>query len=260
MLIDTHCHLDLPPLLERLDLLLDEAGAAGVTQWIVPSVSPDNWQRIADLSARYPSVRPAFGIHPKHAAEVRPEQIHQLESIATQGVAIGEIGLDASYGNLEQQAVIFREQLRIARRHRLPVLIHCRNAIGRVLDMLREEGAAEFGGIMHAFSGSVESARECIKLGFAISISGTVTRSNAVRPVRLARELSLCDLVIETDAPDLTPVSRQAAYNQPAWLLDVACTLAGIRGCTLNEIAEMTSSTAYRVIPGLTRPSEIVMI
>jgi TatD DNase family protein len=251
MLIDTHCHLDLPPLLEQLDLLLDEARTAGVTQWIVPSVAPGNWQRIADLGVRYQALRPAFGIHPLQIAEVQPEHLQQLDRIAPQGVAIGEIGLDAGSGNLEQQTVLFREQLRIARRHRLPVLIHCRHAIGRTIALLREEGAAEFGGIMHAFSGSVESARECIKLGFAIAISGTVTRPDTVRPVRLARELSLRDLVIETDAPDLTPASHQPAPNRPAWLIDVATALAEIRGCTLREIAEETSSTAYRVIPGL---------
>lgn len=251
MLIDTHCHLDLPPLLEQLDQLLNEAYAVGVTQWIVPSVSPDNWLRIADVCVRYPSLRPAYGIHPKHAAESQPDQMQHLDSIASQGVAIGEIGLDASYGNLELQAALFREQLRIAQRHRLPVLIHCRNAIGRTIEILREEGAAELGGIMHAFSGSVESARDCIKMGFAISLSGTLTRPNAVRPVRLARELSLCDLVIETDAPDLTPASRQPALNRPAWLLDVAMTLADIRGCTLHEIATATSATVQKVVPGL---------
>ena len=251
MLIDTHCHLDLPPLSDQLDLLLDEARAAGVTQWIVPSVSPDNWQRIADVCTRHQALRPAFGIHPKHAAELHPELLLQLAKIAPQGVAIGEIGLDASYGNLEQQTILFREQLRIARCHRLPVLVHCRNAIGRTIEILREEGAAEFGGIMHAFSGSVESARDCIKLGFAISLSGTLTRPNAVRPVRLARELSLSDLVIETDAPDLTPASRQPAQNRPAWLLDVALALADIRGCSINEVAAETSAAAHRAIPGI---------
>lgn len=251
MLIDTHCHLDLPPLLEQVDLLLEEARGVGITQWIVPSVSPDSWQRIIDLCCRHPALRPAFGIHPKHAAEISPAQLQQLESIASRGVAIGEIGLDVTFGNPDQQAMLFRTQLRIAHRHSLPVLVHCRNAIGKMIEILREERAEAFGGIMHAFSGSVESARECIKLGFAISLSGTLTRPNAVRSVRLARELPLCDLVIETDAPDLTPANRLSACNRPAWLLDVASTLAVIRGCTLAEITETTSATARRIITRL---------
>lgn len=251
MLIDTHCHLDLPPLFDQLALQLAEARAVGISRWILPSVSPDNWQTIADLSLSYHGLRPAYGIHPMFAAKIAPEHLQQLDRIASQGVAIGEIGLDASYGNLEQQSVLFREQLRIARRHRLPVLIHCRNAIGPTITILREEGAAEFGGIMHAFSGSVESAHDCIKIGFVISLSATLTRPNAVHPLRLARQLPLCQLVIETDAPDLTPFNRRPAPNRPVWLLDVAEALASVRGCSLSQIAEVTSATACRVIPGL---------
>ncbi len=251
MLIDTHCHLDLPPLSEQLELLLDEACAVGVMQWIVPSIGPENWQRIACLCANWPFLRPAYGIHPMCAAAVLPDQLQELERLAPAAVAIGEIGLDGLLGNLEQQEALFREQLRIARRYQLPVLVHCRKSIDRTIKILKEEGSDQYGGIMHAFSGSVESARECIRLGFAISLSATLLHPDAVRPARLARELPLSSLVLETDAPDLAPANRQPAFNRPAWLLDVALALAAIRGCTLDEITEATSATARRVIPGL---------
>jgi len=251
MLIDTHCHLDLPPLIDQLDELLTEARAVGITKWIVPAVHPDGWQRISELAREYQDLRPAYGIHPLHAVDATAEQLKQLKVLAPTAVAIGEIGLDASYGNLDKQEALFRVQLRIARLHQLPVLIHCRKAIGRTLAILHEEQADQIGGIMHAFSGSLESARECIKLGFVISLSATLTRSTAVRPALLAGQLPLNQLVLETDAPDLPPSGHQGCFNRLAWLHETACKLAAIKGMTITEIARQTTATAQRVIPKL---------
>lgn len=251
MLIDTHCHLDLPPLVDQLDQLLAEARAAGITKWVVPTVHPDGWQHISELTKQHPDLRPAYGIHPLHTANATAEQLQQLKQLAPEGVAIGEIGLDTTYGNLDKQEALFREQLRIARQHGLPVLIHCRRAIGRTLAILQEEQADQIGGIMHAFSGSLESARECIRLGFVISLSATLTRSTAVRPTLLAGQLPLNQLVLETDAPDLPPSDHQGCFNRPAWLQETACKLAAIKGMTITEIARETTATAQRVIPKL---------
>ncbi|MDD2500958.1 MAG: TatD family hydrolase [Geobacter sp.] len=251
MLLDTHCHLDLPPLVDQLDELLMEARAAGVSKWIVPAVHPDGWQRISELAKSDPNLRPAYGIHPLHAAIATTEQLEQLMQLAPEGVAVGEIGLDTTYGNLDKQEALFREQLRIARHHQLPVLIHCRKAIGRTLKILREEYTGQAGGIMHAFSGSLESARDFIMLGFVISLSATLTRSNAVRPLRLATHLPLDQLVIETDAPDLSPSDHPDTPNRPAWLSETALKLATIKATTLTEIARQTTATAQRVIPKL---------
>jgi len=251
MLIDTHCHLDLPPLIDQLDELLMEARAVGVSKWIVPAVHPNGWQRISELAKRDPTLRPAYGIHPLHAANATAEQLKQLMQLAPEGVAIGEIGLDMTYGNLDKQEVLFREQLRIARHHQLPVLIHCRKAVGRTLAILREEFAGQAGGIMHAFSGSLESARDFIRLGFVISLSATLTRSNSVRPLRLATHLPLDQLVLETDAPDLSPSDHPDTPNRPAWLSETALKLATIKATTITEIARQTTATALRVIPKL---------
>ncbi|MGE0918277.1 TatD family hydrolase [Trichlorobacter lovleyi] len=251
MLIDTHCHLDLPPLFEQLDELLAEARAVGVAKWVVPSVHPDGWQRIAELAAQHPALRPAYGIHPLHADNVTAQHLQLLRQLAPAGIAIGEIGLDASYGNLEQQEALFREQLRIARLYGLPVLIHCRKAIGRTVAILREERADQVGGIMHAFSGSLESARECIKLGFVLSLSATLTWSNAVRPLQLAAQLPLEQLVLETDAPDLPPSAHPGCPNRPAWLHETASRLAAIKGISVAEVACRTTATALRILPQL---------
>lgn len=251
MLIDTHCHLDLPPLFEQLDELLAEARSVGVTKWVVPSVHPDGWQRIAELAEQHPALRPAYGIHPLHADNVTTQHLQLLRQLAPAGIAIGEIGLDASYGNLEQQEALFREQLRIARYYRLPVLIHCRKAIGRTLAILHDEKADQIGGIMHAFSGSLESAREYIQLGFAISLSATLTWSNAIRPQRLATQLPLEQLVLETDAPDLPPSTHPGCPNRPAWLHETASKLAAIKGISAAEVMRRTTATAQRILPRL---------
>lgn len=251
MLIDTHCHLDQPPLLDQLESLLQEAHAVGVSRWLVPSLHPDGWEQLAALSRRFPAIRPAYGIHPQFAGNTTNSHLQYLDQLAPSGVAIGEIGLDATYGESPQQERLFREQIRIARRHGLPLLIHCRKAIGRTLAILREEQADEVGGIMHAFSGSLESAHQCIRLGFVLSICGSITRSNAVRPRRLASNLPLEQLVVETDAPDMTPERYRGQYNRPAWLLEVVAALADARGCPIAGVISATAATTQRVIPKL---------
>lgn len=244
MLIDTHCHLDCEPLSGQLPQLLEEAQACGISQWVVPAIRPAGWQGVMELCRRFPAALPMVGIHPMAWVEATEDQLSRLDQLAPQAVAIGEIGLDSRLGELAAQETCFREQLRIARRHGLPVLIHCRGAIGRTLAILQQERADQLGGIMHAFSGSLESAREFIRLGFAISISATITYQGAVRPLRLARELPLSQLVLESDAPDLPPQAHRGSYNRPAWLLETARALAALKQMPLDELAAVTSATA----------------
>lgn len=190
-LIDSHCHLDLEPLRSELASIMAEAVTAGVQRFVVPGVHPDGWSGISALAVADPRIMPAYGIHPMHAGCTSAEVLERLVDLAAHAVAIGEIGLDPAYRvSLEQQEQVFREQLRIAVKCGLPVLVHCRRAFQRVARILREERADQVGGIMHAFSGSLEMAQEFTALGFAISISGTVTWHNAVKPLRVARSLS----------------------------------------------------------------------
>ena len=230
-LIDTHCHLDLEPLYQRLAAVVSDAHLAGVTHFVVPGVHPDGWERMASLAREHESIFPAFGIHPMHADLADDSSLARLAALSSGGVAIGEIGLDPSYtAAMECQERAFREQLRLAVSLGLPVLIHCRRAFQRTLRILQEEGARHVGGIIHAFSGSTETAREFIRLGFAISISGMVTRDNSVRLARVVSELPLEDLVLETDAPDLPPQRYKGQPNQPAYLMDTLHAVARIKG------------------------------
>jgi TatD DNase family protein len=166
--------------------------------------------------------------------------LSRLASMAGQGVAIGEIGLDPEYViPLEFQERAFREQLRLAVTMGLPVLIHCRRAFQRTLRILQQEGAGRVGGIMHAYSGSPEMAREFIRLGFAISISGMVTRDRSLRLRKVVESLPLDDLVLETDAPDLTPQCYRGTPNQPAYLTETLSAVACIKGVALGEAARL---------------------
>jgi TatD DNase family protein len=149
---------------------------------------------------------------------------------------------------LETQERAFREQLRLAVSLGLPVLVHCRKAFQRTLQILQDEGARNVGGIMHAFSGSAEMAREFIRLGFAISISGMVTRDNSVRLQRLVRELPLESLVLETDAPDLTPQCYRGQPNQPAYLLETLKAVARIKGVTGIGAAQITRDRSFTAL------------
>jgi TatD DNase family protein len=248
-LIDTHCHLDLEPLSLCPAAVVADARLAGVTHFVVPGVHPDGWERIACLAREHEGIFPAFGIHPMHAGTADACSLSRLAVLASSGVAIGEIGLDPSYTvSMECQERAFREQLRLAVSLGLPVLIHCRRAFQQTLQILQQEGARRVGGIMHAFSGSSEMAREFIRLGFAISISGMVTRDNSVRLPRVVQELPLEALVLETDAPDMTPQRYRGQANQPAYLVETLHAVARIKGVEAVDAARFCRARSIAVL------------
>lgn len=248
-MIDTHCHLDFEPLCLSLPELLTEARRAGVTGWVVPGVHPAEWGRIARVAGENDGAMAAYGIHPMHAELADDDTLAKLAAIAADGVAIGEVGLDAACAvpqELQEQA--FRAQIRLAVELGLPLLVHCRSLFQRALQLLREEGAGRVGGIMHAFSGSPEMAREFIRIGFAVSLAGSATWPGARRPVRLAREVPLEWLVLETDAPDLAPHRFRGQANRPAWLAEVLVAVAGIRGMIVTDLALATAENTRRIL------------
>lgn len=250
MLIDTHCHLDDTTLFDRLPEIIGRARQSGIDRFIVPAVAPEGWSRIDDLAHMSIGIFPAFGIHPMHAGSCNDKVMAELELFANKGIAIGEIGLDYLLSEVprEQQLSAFRSQMRLAVGMGLPVLIHCRKAFRDILCIMEEEDAAKVGGIMHAFSGSPEIARECIHMGFAISVAGPITYLNAVRPVDLARKIPLEHLVLETDSPDMTPEPFRGLPNEPAYLVETAKKLALIKGVSLEEVAEFTTRNAESLL------------
>ena len=248
-MLDSHCHLDFEPLISDLPLILQEARDAGIGGFILPGVHPDGWQTMQKLASVFPQIAPAFGVHPMYAATADEQTLDRLSAIAADGIAIGEIGLDTSCTvSLSIQETAFREQIRLAHKAGLPLLIHCRQAFLRTLQLLKEERADLLGGIMHSFSGSPEMAREFIRLGFAISLSGSVTWCNAVKPPRLVRELPLEHLVLESDAPDMAPQRYRSCINRPVWIKETALRVAEIKGIPLEEVVAATTATVQQVL------------
>jgi TatD DNase family protein len=248
MLIDTHIHLDY---LADLPRALAAARAHGINSWVVPGVDPAGWPHLQAAVAATPGAWAAPGVHPRAAANWRPELAEALLALATapRAVAVGEVGLDrrAAVAPAIQEEV-FRQMISLARASGRPLLLHCRGATGRLLELLRSEGAAAVGGIAHAFSGSIETARQLIGLGFALGIGGVVTFPEARRLSEVVRAVPAEWLVLESDAPDLPPHPHRGAENRPEWLNLIAARVAALRGWSREETARTTSANARRVL------------
>ena len=249
--IDTHCHLDAAEFDADRDAEYARAIAAGVTTHIVPSVTRDNFAAVAATCHRYPGCLPAWGLHPMYIATHRPEHLVDLREqiVAQRPVAIGEIGLDFFVSGLDHatQEHYYVEQLKIARDFDLPVLLHCRKSIDALLKHLRQIKLP--GGIAHAFNGSAQQAAEFIKLGFKLGFGGAFTWPRANHLRRLAVDLPLESIVLETDSPDMPPVWVGQGRNAPGELPRIAAELAQLRGMTIEDIAKATTLNARNVLP-----------
>ncbi|WP_153111965.1 TatD family hydrolase [Propionivibrio limicola] len=251
MLIDTHCHLDAPEFDTDRDTVLHSAQHAGVSAIIIPAVAPTNFAAVRDCCQRYPGCYPAYGIHPLYVAQAGANGlIHTREWLRdelaspTPPLAVGEIGLDFYVPGTDaaSQELFFVEQLKIAREFDLPVLLHVRRAVDHVLKCLRKTGLRR--GIAHAFNGSRQQADEFIRLGFKLGFGGAMTFPGSTRIRRLAAELPIESIVLETDAPDMPPCWLDRQRNSPVELAKIAETLAELRQTSLSEIAEATSRTS----------------
>ncbi len=236
-LFDTHCHLD-----KCSDGALEDAVAAGVQRLVVPSIGRDSWARVVELAAS-PHVLCALGIHPEAL-----DDLDGLEGALRGGnaVAVGEIGLDRRLPHWDRQRVQFRAQLRIADACGLPVLVHCVRAHDALVAELRDV-RAQVPIVLHAYSGSAELVPVYAKLGCYFSFAGTVTWSGSRRGPKACAAVPAQRLLIETDAPYLSPQSRRGVPSAPAWLPEIAAAVAVIRGVDLAAIAAVTTANAERV-------------
>lgn len=239
-LIDTHCHLDAPEFAGRTDAVVGAARAAGVGQLLVPAVSQATFSSTLAMRARY-GCWVALGLHPIYLDQHLDSHLDDLDRALAlhQPDAVGEIGLDFYQPELDpaRQERLFVEQLRLARQHGLPVILHVRRAQDRVLKYLRQVRVE--GGIAHAFNGSLQQAEAFIALGFRLGFGGAMTYSGSQRIRRLAATLPADALVLETDAPDIRPEWAQTEPNTPANLPRFLTLLAGLRGETEEKLCRI---------------------
>lgn len=249
MLIDTHIHLDAAEFDADRDDLVSAARKAGIERFIVPGVDRASFERVRTLSARYPCVRHALGIHPLFVEQADVSALDVLETLLAAGdaIAVGEIGLDRfiTDGDPERQALFYVAQLKLARRFGLPVILHVRRAIDPILKQLRRIEVK--GGIAHAFNGSRQQADIFLAMGFKLGFGGAMTFSGSGRIRRLAAELPLEAIVLETDAPDMAPAWANGARNDPVNLRRYAQELAALRGISEDEVESTTTRNAESV-------------
>ncbi|UVJ43328.1 TatD family hydrolase [Pseudomonas sp. LS1212] len=250
-LIDTHTHLDFPDFDVDRPALLANARAQGVERIVVLGVYQSNWQRVWDLVQSDPQLYAAFGLHPVYLDEHRPADLTELSDWLTrlkehrQLCAVGEFGLDYYLPSLdrERQQALFEAQLQLAADFHLPALLHVRRSHARVIASLKQF-RLQRGGIIHAFAGSAEEAREYIKLGFKLGLGGAATWPQALRMHKVIAALPLDSVVLETDAPDMAPAMFAGLRNSPEHLPQIAQALAGLMGITASELAAATTRNA----------------
>nr|WP_290127732.1 TatD family hydrolase [Enterobacter roggenkampii] len=240
--VDTHCHFDFPPFTGDEEQSIAKAAEAGVQAIIVPSVEAAYFSRVLDLSTRHPALYAALGLHPIVIERHRNEDIERLDEIVqTAGdklVAIGEIGLDLyrEDPHFERQQTILDAQLRLAKRHDLPVILHSRRTHDKLAMHLKRIDLPRKG-VVHGFSGSLQQAQRFIALGYKIGVGGTITYQRASKTRDVMAQLPLSALLLETDAPDMPLNGFQGQPNRPEQAARVFATLCELRKETEEAIA-----------------------
>ena len=256
-MIDTHCHLDFEAFDDDRDAVVERAEAAGVTRIINPAVDLAACEAALRLADRHVGVYAAVGVHPTSTASFSPEHLTAVEGYARHAkvVAIGEIGLDYYWDKSpkEVQKSAFEAQLALAARLNLPVIIHNRDASEDVITILEQWAAAlpqplrERPGVLHSFSGDMAMAERALQAGFYLGFTGPITFKNADETRRIAAAVPLDRLLVETDAPFLTPVPYRGKRNEPAYIPYMVERLAALKLVSVEEMAALTTQNAERL-------------
>jgi TatD DNase family protein len=246
-MIDSHCHIAGPEFATDLDAVIARAQTAGLAHAFVILAADDEaeLERAAAVATCWPAVRFAIGVHPHAAGKFANDPAAAPRAVAAAVSAqpltrgLGEIGLDYHYDFAPRQAQqqVFREQIRLARERRLPIVIHTRDADDDTCAILREERAGEIGGVFHCFTGDRDMARRALDLEFHLSLAGIVTFPRALELHEVAKMVPLDRLLIETDSPYLAPVPHRGTRNEPARVVHVAERIAELRGVDVEVVA-----------------------
>mgnify|MGYP003563050887 CR=1 FL=1 len=251
IITDTHTHLYLEDFEHDLDEVMQRAKAEGVERFFLPAIDSGYTAAMLRLKERYPAeVQLMAGLHPTHVKENYEEELEHVKQLLTTGnyCAVGEIGIDLYWdqSTLDIQKQAFKAQIRLARQHGLPIVIHCREAFEPIFEVLEEEADDHLFGIFHCFTGTYEDALRAIGLGFKLGIGGVVTFKNGKIDQFIGR-IGLEHIVLETDAPYLAPVPYRGKRNESAYIKQVLEKLSDIYGLTKSEIARQTTANSLEI-------------
>ncbi|MBM7555169.1 TatD family hydrolase [Thalassobacillus pellis] len=248
MLFDTHVHLNARQFDEDREEVIKRARETGVEYMVVVGFDRETIPLAIEIAESHDNIYAAVGWHPVDAIDMKEEDLSWIEELSAHPkvVAIGEMGLDYHWDKspADVQKDVFRKQIALAKKVKMPIIIHNREATQDIVDVLKEENADEVGGIMHCYSGDVEIAKECIEMNFMISLGGPVTFKNAKLPKEVAEAIDLDHLLIETDCPFLAPHPNRGKRNEPAYVKLVAEQVAELKGMSYEEICNKTTENA----------------
>lgn len=245
-MIDTHSHIDM---LQNPEAEINAALEAGVEKIIIPGVEPDTFDKITEFIDKYDNVYGCIGVHPSEAQKFTDDNAKKIALLAhhPKMVGIGEIGLDYYWDKtfVDIQKKVFKTQIEIAISMNLPVVVHDREAHLDTFNILKEANYNKV--LMHCFSGSVEFAKECVELGWYLGIGGVVTFKNARKMKDVVKEIPIENLVLETDAPYLTPHPFRGEENAPKYLTLIAKEIANLKDLTLDFVQKQTTKNAETI-------------
>ena len=254
MIFDTHIHLNDEKLYENLDLYLKEAKEVGVSDFLCVGYDLESSKRAIEIANKYNNVYAAIGFIPTEWKKWTTSSIANLEELLKKSskiVAIGEIGLDYYWEKEENvkkiQKLMFISQIELANKYELPISIHSRDSIQDTYDILKNYPCVNKG-IMHCYSGSIEMSKEFIKLGYKIAFGGVLTFKNAIEIKRILKQTDLKNVVLETDAPYLSPVPHRGKVNEPKFILDTAKFAANLLKINLEEFANITYQNSLDIL------------
>lgn len=250
-LVDTHCHLYLDEFASDLQQVLERAERAGVKRIYLPAIDGNHQKQLVKLQKTYVDrCYSMLGLHPCYVNADFKTELKQIRESVEGGdyVAIGEIGLDYYWSREfdKEQMLAFREQIALARAYALPIVIHSRNSMDDCLQVVKEEKANGISGIFHCFSGTYENAMDIIECGMVLGIGGVITYKNSGLAEVVAR-VPLDYLVLETDAPYLTPIPYRGKRNEPGYLEYIVKKIAEVKNISVEEVAEVTTKNANTV-------------
>ncbi|MDH3629848.1 MAG: TatD family hydrolase [Gammaproteobacteria bacterium] len=245
-LIDSHCHLDDDRFDERRQQVIAQAAAANVTRMVIPATTANRWEKVKQVCEGHDGLYPAYGLHPMFIEQHQVNHLRELDEWLEreQPIAVGECGIDFFDSRVDEkwQLQLFREQLQLANNHHLPLIVHVRKAMDEVISLLRKQ--AQFGGVVHSFSGSQQQAQQLHDIGFKLGIAATLSFERAQKLRKVVAAMPDDALLIESDAPDQPGANHRGQLNEPGFIVEHLQTMAELRNTTTEDLAATLNQNA----------------